>query len=67
MSYEDLLKKAKMDNKYELRRLTIKRVRQLINEKEKMGLIGSDEKFTSIALREIREGKLKAEVFIEEK
>jgi len=56
-----------MDNKYELIRLAIKRIRQLINEKEKMGLTGSDEKFTSIALREIREGKLKAEVFIEEK
>ena len=56
-----------MDNKYELIRLAIKRVKQLIDEKEKMGLIGSDEKFPSIALREIREGKLKAEVFIEEK
>ena len=56
-----------MDNKYELIRLAIKRIRQLINEKERMGLISSNEKFTSIALREIREGKLKAEVFIEEK
>lgn len=56
-----------MDNKYELIRLAIKRIRQLINEKEKMGLIGSDEKLTSIALREIREGKLKAEVSIEGK
>ena len=56
-----------MDKKYELIRLAIKRIRQLINEKEKMGLTGSDEKFTSIALREIREGKLKAEVFIEGK
>lgn len=56
-----------MDNKYELIRLAIKRIRQLINEKEKMGLIGSDEKLTSIALREIREGKLKAGIFIEGK
>ena len=56
-----------MDNKYELIRLAIKRIRQLINEKEKMGLTASDEKFTSIALREIREGKLKTEVFIEKK
>ncbi len=56
-----------MDNKYELIRLAINRIRQLINEKEKMGLIGSDEKFTSIALKEIREGKLKAEIFIEKK
>ena len=56
-----------MDNKYDLIRLAIKRIRQLINEKEKMGLTDSDEKLTSIALREIREGKLKVEVFIEEK
>jgi len=56
-----------MDNKYEFIRLVIKRVRQLINEKEKMGLIGSDEKFTTIALREVREGKLKVESFMEEK
>ena len=32
-----------------------------------MGLIGSDEKLTCIALREIREGKLKPEVSIEGK
>lgn len=56
-----------MDNKYELIRLAIKRIRQLINEKQKMGLTGSDEKLTSIALREIKEGKLKAGIFIEEK
>ncbi len=56
-----------MDNKYELIRLVIKRIKQLINDKERMGLIISDEKFTSIALREIIEGKLKTEVFTEEK
>ncbi len=56
-----------MDNKYELIRLAIKRIRQLINEKEKRGLTDSDEKLTSIALREIRQGKLKAEIFIKEK
>lgn len=56
-----------MDNKYQLIRLIIKRIRQLINEKEKMGLIRSNEKFTTIALREVREGKLKVESFIEEK
>lgn len=48
-----------MDNKYEFVCLIIKRVRQLIKEKGKMGLIGSGEKLTSIALREIKEGKLK--------
>lgn len=58
-SIDDLLKKVKMDNKYEFVCLIIKRVRQLIKEKGKMGLIGSGEKLTSIALREIREGKLK--------
>ena len=48
-----------MDNKYEFVCLVIKRVKQLIKEKEKMGLIGSGEKLTSIALKEIKEGKLK--------
>ena len=64
---DDLLKKVKMDNKYKFVRLVIKRVRQLINEKEKMGLIGSNKKLTSIVFEEIREGKLKAEVSIEGK
>jgi len=62
---DDLLKKTKMDNKYKLVCLVIKRVRQLIKEKEKISLLGSDEKITSIALREIKEGKLKIENFIE--
>ena len=56
-----------MDNKYELVCLIIKRIRQLIKEKEKMGLLGSNEKLTSIALKEIKNGKLKRESFIEEK
>ena len=56
-----------MDNKYELVCLVIKRVRRLIKEREKMGLICSNEKLTSIALKEIKEGKLRAEIFIEEK
>ena len=58
-SIDDLLKKVKMDNKYEFVCLVIKRIRQLIKEKEKMGLINSGEKLTSIALKEIKEGKLK--------
>ena len=58
-SIDDLLKKVKMDNKYEFVCLVIKRVRQLIKDKEKMGLIGFNEKLTSIALMEIKEGKLK--------
>ena len=62
---DDLLKKTKMDNKYKLVCLVIKRVRQLIKEKEKISLLGSDEKITSIALREIKEGKLKKENFLE--
>lgn len=64
---DDLLKKAKMDNKYQLVRLAIKRVKQLIKEKERMGLINSNEKLTSVALREIMEGKLKPESLIVEK
>ncbi len=64
---DDLLKKAKMDNKYQLVRLAIKRVRQLIKEKERMSLINSNEKLTSVALREIIEGKLKTESLIVEK
>jgi DNA-directed RNA polymerase omega subunit len=64
---DDLLKKAKMDNKYQLVRLAMKRVRQLIKEKERISLINSNEKLTSIALREIIEGKLKTESLIVEK
>ncbi len=58
-SVDDLLKKAKMDNKYEFILLIIKRIRQLIKEKEKMGILGLGDKLTTIALTEIREGKLK--------
>lgn len=64
---DDLLKKAKMDNKYQLVRLAMKRVRQLIKEKERISLINSNEKLTSIALREIIEGKLKTESLIVDK
>lgn len=64
---DDLLKKAKMDNKYQLVRLAMKRVRQLIKEKERISLINSKEKLTSIALREIIEGKLKTESLIVDK
>ena len=64
---DDLLKKVKMDNKYKFVRLVIKRVRQLINEKEKMSLIGSNKKLTSIVFEEIKKGKFKTESFIEEK
>jgi DNA-directed RNA polymerase omega subunit len=67
LSIDDLLKKAKMDNKYELVCLIIKRIRRLIKEKEKMGLLSSNEKLTSIALKEIENGKLKIENFVEEK
>ena len=64
---DDLLRKTGMDNKYKCIHLVIRRVRQLIKGREKMGLIGSSEKFTSIALREAREGKLKLGSSIEEK
>jgi len=58
---DDLLNKTGMDNKFEVVRLAINRVKQLIKEKERMGLLGSNEKLTSIALKEIMEGKLKPE------
>ena len=56
-----------MDNKYKLICLVIKRIRQLINEKERMGLVNFGEKFINIALREIREGKLSKNSFVEER
>lgn len=58
---DELLKKAGTDNKYEVVRLAIKRVRQLIREKEQRSLLGSNEKLSSIVLKEIMEGKLKPE------
>ncbi len=67
LSMDHLLRKTRMDNKYELIRLIIKRIRQLINEKDKMGLINLNEKLTNVVMREIEDGKLKAEIPIEKK
>ena len=60
-----LLKKTGMDNKYELVRLVMKRVRQLVNDKNRMSLINSNQKFISLALGEISEGKLKIDGSVE--
>jgi len=58
---DDLLKKIGTDNKYEVVRLAIKRVRQLIKENKQRGLLNSNEKLPTIVLKEIMEGKLKPE------
>lgn len=61
-----LLNKAGMDNKYELVRLAIKRVRQLIKEKERTGLLNSGEKLTNIVLKEMAEKKIEMDKLEEE-
>ncbi|MEA1964981.1 MAG: DNA-directed RNA polymerase subunit omega [Candidatus Aerophobetes bacterium] len=58
-SIDELLKKAKIDNKYELTRLAIKRARELIKEKDKNVLDNSNEKLITSVLREIIEGKMR--------
>ena len=58
-SIDELLKKAKTDNKYKLTRLAIKRVRELVKEKGKSILDNSNEKLPTRVLREIMEGKVK--------
>ena len=63
---DDLLNKAGMDNKYEFVRLAIKRVRQLIKEKEKMDLLSSEEKLTNIVLKEMAEKKIEMDKLEEE-
>ena len=62
---DGLLHKSGIESKFELIQLAIERVRQLIREKEKM-LGDSPEKFSSRALREIAEGKLRPESLKEE-
>jgi len=60
---DDLLNKSGMDNKYEFVRLAIKRVRQLIKEKERMNLLSPEEKLTNIALKEMAEKKIEMDKF----
>lgn len=56
----DLLRKSGIESKYELIRLAMGRIRQLVREKDKM-LEDNPEKLCTRVLREIAEGKLKPE------
>jgi len=49
-----------MDNKYKLTYLAIKRIKELVKEKDKNILNNSKEKLTTRVLREIIEGKIKS-------
>jgi len=64
-SIDDLLRKSGIESKFELIHLAIRRIRQLIREKDKM-LEETPEKLCTRVLREIAEGKLKQESLKEE-
>ena len=64
-SIDDLLRKSGIENKYELIRLAMGRIRQLVREKDKM-LEDNPEKLCTRILREIAEGRLKPESLKEE-
>ena len=64
-SIDDSLRKSGIENKFELIRLAIRRIRQLIREKDKM-LEDNPEKLCTRVLREIVEGRLKPESLKEE-
>jgi DNA-directed RNA polymerase omega subunit len=61
-----LLRKSGIGDKYELTRLAIRRIRQLVKEKDKMALEDTHEKLPTLVLKEIAEGKLKPETLKEE-
>ncbi|MCD6574843.1 DNA-directed RNA polymerase subunit omega [Candidatus Aerophobetes bacterium] len=56
----ELLKKTGAKDKFTLARLAIQRAKQLIKEKEKRTLLDS-EKITTYILREMQEGKIRAQ------
>jgi len=62
---DDLLRKSGIESKFELIHLAIRRIRQLIREKDKM-LEETPEKLCTRVLREIAEGRLKPESLKEE-
>jgi len=64
-SMDDLLRKSGIESKFELIHLAIRRIRQLIREKDKM-LEETPEKLCTRVLREIAEGRLKPESLKEE-
>ena len=58
-SIEELMSKTGVNDKYKLTRLAIHRVKELIREKNKKALLDSQEKLTTIVLKEMKEGKIR--------
>jgi len=58
-SIEELMSKTGVNDKYKLTRLAIQRVKELIKEKNKRALLDSQEKLTTIVLKEMKEGKIR--------
>ena len=58
-SIEELMSKTGVNDKYKLTRLAIQRVKELIREKNKKALLDSQEKLTTIVLKEMKEGKIR--------
>ncbi len=59
ISVDELLNKTKERDKYTLTRLAIKKVKELIKEKDKRALQDSNENLTTLVLEEMLEGKVK--------
>ena len=62
---DDLLRKSGIESKFELIHLAIRRIRQLLREKDKM-LQHNPERLCTRVLREIAQGRLKPESLKEE-
>jgi len=58
-SIEELMSKTGVNDKYKLTRLAIHRVKELIRENNKKALLDSQEKLTTIVLKEMKEGKIR--------
>ncbi|MCD6231476.1 DNA-directed RNA polymerase subunit omega [Candidatus Aerophobetes bacterium] len=59
ISVEELLNKTKIENKYILTRLAIKKAKELIKEKDKRVLQDFNKNLTTLVLKELLEGKIK--------
>jgi len=59
ISVEELLNKTKIENKYILTRLAIKKAKELIKEKDKRILQDFNKNLTTLVLKELLEGKIK--------
>ncbi|RKY81725.1 hypothetical protein DRQ11_15080 [candidate division KSB1 bacterium] len=57
-SLDELIKKSGVEDKFALTRLAIRRVRELVKEKDKRVLLNST-KLTTCVLNELQEGKIK--------